>query len=269
MPDLSGINDPKYVSGQYSTAANLNTRLGLHERFSVNPYRWPHWVFDRFDLPGQCSILELGCGAGQLWTNNLDRLPPGWTICLSDQSEGMLAQARANLGEAAARFSFRQVDAQALPFADGSFDAVIANHMLYHLPDREKALAGIRRVLAPGGRLYASTNGARHLLELREMLVRFSPVLADWGVQITNSFTLVNGAEQLRRFFSCIRMERYKDALLVTEAEPLIEYVLSGRIHFSPEEKQEFARFVGQEMTRQGGKIYIAKEGGLFIAGPE
>ena len=269
MPDLSGINDPRYVSGQYSTAANLNTRIGLHEHFSVNPYRWPHWVFDRFDLPAQCSILELGCGAGQLWTNNLDRLPPGWTICLSDASAGMLAQARANLGAAAARFNFRQVDAQAIPFADGGFDAVIANHMLYHVPEREKARAGIRRVLAPGGRLYASTNGARHMLELREMLVRFSPVLADWGVQITKSFTLENGAEQLQRYFPFIRLERYEDALLVTDVEPLIEYVLSGRIHFTPAEKQEFTRFVEQEIARQGGKLHITKDGGLFIAGRE
>jgi SAM-dependent methyltransferase len=181
----------------------------------------------------------------------------------------MLAQARANLGEAAARFNFRQVDAQAIPFADGSFDAVIANHMLYHVPDRGQALAEIRRVLRPGGTLYASAGGGRHLLELREMLVRFSPALVDWGVQVSNAFTLENGAAQLRPWFPSIRLERYEDALLVTEAKPLIEYILSGRIEFSPEESDALIRFVGQEMARQGGKIYIAKESGLFIAGQE
>jgi ubiquinone/menaquinone biosynthesis C-methylase UbiE len=267
MPDLSGIADPKYVSGQYRSAAHLNTRIGLHERFSVNPYGWQRWVFDQFDLPAQCSILELGCGAGHLWTTNLDRLPPGWTVCLSDASAGMLAQARANLGESAARSSFRQVDARAIPFADGSFDAVIANHMLYHVPDRAKALAEIRRVLKPGGRLYTSTVGAGHLRELRAMLVRFSPVLADWGVSAANSFMLEDGAEQLRRWFPHVSVKRYEDALLVTEVEPLIEYILSGRIAFSPQEKQDLTCFVGQEMARQGGKIHITKEGGLFIAG--
>jgi SAM-dependent methyltransferase len=267
MPDISGINDPKYVSGQYRSADNLNARIGLHERFSVNPYGWQRWLFDQFEMPGQCSILELGCGAGQLWTTNLDRLLPGWTVCLSDGSDGMLAQARANLGEAAAHFTFRQVDAQVIPFADGSCDAVIANHMLYHVPDREKALAEIRRVLAPDGRLYASTIGCRHLLELRAMLARFAPVLADWGVSMANSFTLEDGAEQLARWFPSVRLVRYVDALLVTEAEPLIEYVLSGRATFSPEEQREFVRFVGQELARQGGKMRITKDSGLFMAG--
>jgi ubiquinone/menaquinone biosynthesis C-methylase UbiE len=61
-------------------------------------------------------------------------------------------------------------DAAWIPLADGSMDAVIANHMLYHVSDRRRALAEIHRLLRPGGRLYATTNGLGHMAELREPL---------------------------------------------------------------------------------------------------
>ncbi len=57
------------------------------------------------------------------------------------------------------RVQFKEIDAQSIPFEDETFDAVIANHMLYHVPDRPKAIAEIKRVLKPGGRLIATTIG--------------------------------------------------------------------------------------------------------------
>lgn len=80
----------------------------------------------------------------------------------------MLQAARQQLGEK--RFVYAVADAQALPFADATFDAVIANHMLYHIPDLPRALAEIRRVLKPAGRFYASTIGREHMHELDELI---------------------------------------------------------------------------------------------------
>jgi hypothetical protein len=51
---------------QYGISNNLTVRIDLHERFSTNSYRWMLWVFDHFDLPEPCRILELGCGVGKL-----------------------------------------------------------------------------------------------------------------------------------------------------------------------------------------------------------
>ena len=68
------------------------------------------------------------------------------------------------------RFTFEKIDAQSIPYRTDSFDAVIANHMLYHIPDLGKTLSEIRRVLKPEGHLYATTVGLNHMAELRACL---------------------------------------------------------------------------------------------------
>jgi len=78
----------------------------------------------------------------------------------------MLEEAQESLHDSLCPFTFAVVDAQAIPYPDAHFDAIIANHMLYHVPDRPKALAEIRRALKPGGHFYASTLGANHLREM-------------------------------------------------------------------------------------------------------
>src|SRR5215210_5060005 len=101
-----------------------------------------------------------------LWRENGERIPAGWTVALADLSVGMLEEARRQLRAPPRRFGLVNLDAQALPFALASVDAVIANHMLYHVPDRQRAYAEIRRALRPGGHLYAATNGGNSMREL-------------------------------------------------------------------------------------------------------
>ena len=66
------------------------------------------------------------------------------------------------------------MDAQSISYEDEIFDAVIANHMLYHVPDRMKAIAEIKRVLKWGGRFIATTVGSHHLKEMNNWLQRVS-----------------------------------------------------------------------------------------------
>jgi len=164
MPDF--LNPTYLVSDQYKDASNLNARIQLHERFSTNPYGWFHWVFDQLDLPAQAKILETGCGSGLLWSDNLRRIPAGWHIILSDFSPGMIRNCQVNLASAGNHFTHVVPDGAAISFLAETYDAVIANHMLYHLPDRARALSDIARILRPDGCLYAATNGENHLLEL-------------------------------------------------------------------------------------------------------
>ncbi len=67
-----------------------------------------------------------------------DRIPSTWDITLSDLSSGMLDSAWRNLVVTGRNYKFKEIDAQEIPFEDETFDAVIANHMLYHVPDRAK-----------------------------------------------------------------------------------------------------------------------------------
>src|SRR5437764_2121129 len=197
---LSRISDPMYLlTRQYQNASNLEARIALHARFSTNTYGWYTWLFEHLHLPPQSCVLELGCGTGRFWRASMDRIPEGWDVTLSDFSPGMLREAQQNLRDSQRPFAFAVIDAQAIPYEDESFDGVIANHMLYHVPDRPKAFAEIRRVLRPGGKLFAATNGWAHLRELN----RFVPEReTNFGRE--HGFNLENGRDELAAWFSTI-----------------------------------------------------------------
>ena len=88
------MTSQKLIAEQYRDSSNLDVRIGFHERFSINKYPWMRWVFDHFEFPPSCYILELGCGAGNLWVENSDRIREDWEIVISDASPGMLDKAR-------------------------------------------------------------------------------------------------------------------------------------------------------------------------------
>jgi ubiquinone/menaquinone biosynthesis C-methylase UbiE len=260
------LADPGYLATQYRDASNLNARIRLHTRFSTNKYGWTRWVFDRFSVPPVSELLELGCGPGNLWLENLDRIPAGWEITLSDSSLGMVQAAQRNLSSSQRRFRFERIDAQSIPCPDDSVDVVIANHMLYHVPDGEKAFSEIRRVLRPSGRFYASTVGRAHLQELYGLVKRFAPDAAPRDSSPAASFLLESGDEQLTRWFSSITLHRYQDALVVTEAAPLVAYILSSSRSTQIDERVvEFTEFVERELALHGS-IYVTKDSGMFEA---
>jgi SAM-dependent methyltransferase len=266
MPKMAGLADSQYVAEQYRKPANLNTRILLHQRFSVSKYGWQRWVFDQLCFPARGCVLELGCGTGELWLDNEDRIPETWQILLSDRSAGMVEQARQNLGHSRHAFRFGILDAQSIPLASQSLDGVVANHMLYHVPNRDRALGEIRRVLKPRGRLYASTVGRDHLREIRDLVTRFDARLSLWGGQTPDSFTLENGAAHLESWFATVTLTCYHDGLLVTEPAPLVDYILSGTLELTAEEQPAFSAFVKQEFERRGGEFYVTKASGVLEA---
>lgn len=265
MPE---INDQNYLlKTQYHNASNLNDRIQLHARFSTNPHGWHLWVFERLNIAPQSQILELGCGPGQLWRQNSARIPASWNITLSDFSPGMLEEAQRNLADSGRDFAFELFDAQAIPLPDASFDAVIANHMLYHVPDRARALAEIRRVLRPGGRLFAATVGQNHLHEIAELSRRFDPHITLWSDRTQDNFHLESGAAELAPFFSHVVLHHYQDSLRITEAEPLVAFVASydaGGL-FTDDRRVAFAAFIAQEIAHHG-PMHVTKASGMFEA---
>ncbi len=259
--------DPVYLkSHQYHDARNLDARVEIHRRFSTNSYGWFRWVFDALlKLPENAAILELGCGTGLLWKENAARIPASWDITLSDLSAGMVDAAWRNLVVVPRAFRFQEINAAALPCDDGSFDAVIANHMLYHVPERAKAISECRRVLRLGGRLFATTVGEHHLEELHR-------ILGGAGVghlmqSFSDPFTLENGAEQLRAAFPHVELSRYADALEVTDVGLLMDYVRSLIYSEELSERQlSRTQVCLEEELREKGKIFIRKDSGLFEA---
>jgi SAM-dependent methyltransferase len=209
------------VERQYATDANLRARIDLHQRFSTATEDWHRWVLDRVALPPGARVLEVGCGPAEFWKQNRDRLDASWQLILSDQSAGMIETARAVLGD---RAEYAVADVRDLPLPDESFDVVLANHMLYHVPDRPRAFAEIRRVLVPGGALHAATNGRGHLDELGTLFD--APF---W--RHLEAFGLETGPPQLEPFFADIRVERLEGELRVTEVEPVLAYIRSSFVY--------------------------------------
>lgn len=261
------FTDQTYLkTDQYRNADNLNARIELHQRFSTNPQGWFPWVWDTLEqLPQKARVLELGCGAGSLWTACPERIPAGWILTLSDLSEGMLQAAWRNLVVIGRGIKFEQIDAQSIPYPDETFDIIIANHMLYHVPDRCKALAEICRVLKLGGHLVAATNGEAHLKELGGWLRR---VDVEYGAaRPTSTFNLENAGAQLELYFSQITLNCYSDGLRITEIPPLLAYLHS--FVRAGEALEAVLAEIEQELTAElqsKGAIYVTKAGGLFLA---
>jgi ubiquinone/menaquinone biosynthesis C-methylase UbiE len=131
-------------------------------------------------------VLEVGGGEGELAERIADEL--GAEVVGIDQSERMVELQREKGIDA------RTGDVQELPFADGEFDVAVAAWMLYHVPDLERALAELERVLKPGGRLVAVTNAVEHLQELWDLARRATSLRRF-------SFRSDNGEEALRGHF--------------------------------------------------------------------
>ena len=224
MSDSDTLRD-----AQYKTSDNLSARADLFRRFSTARVPWNVWVFDHMlgaDLPGDARVADVGGGPGWLWQRNAARIPAGWQVTHTDLSAGMVAEARAHIARAGSFFEV--ADAQQLPFADASLDALVANHMLYHVPDRARALREFSRVLKPGGWLFATTNGENSEAEISALVEAFNRThggaLAAWPKM---SYTLESGKPELEVYFKRVELHRFDQTLRVTEAEPLAACIMS------------------------------------------
>jgi SAM-dependent methyltransferase len=134
-------------------------------------------VFERYarDLVGRARpigasdrILDLGCGTGIVARVLRERLGGAANVVGIDASAAMIEKARSIAPE----IDFREGNAMALPFADGSFELVLCQEMLQFVPDRVAALREVLRVLTPGGRLLTSTWRPRSVQPFHDALGR-------------------------------------------------------------------------------------------------
>jgi SAM-dependent methyltransferase len=253
------------VEEQYKAPMNLEARISLHVRFSTNKYGWHRWVFDQFEFRRGARVLELGCGVGRLWLDNVGRVPTDWDVTLSDFSEGMLQKTMQNLVDSGFCFSYRVINVGDISYPDEEFDAVIANHVLYYVEDRPRAFAEIRRVLKPGGRFYATTVGEQHMKEWRDLVTAFDVAIAFHDGTV-DGFLLENGVDQVAGWFEDIELRRYADGLIVTDAAALIDYIFSSTSIFNlpGPKKAELAEFIERQFAGQGDVFEITKDSGMI-----
>lgn len=258
---MNDIRNAGTVKEQYKTAGNLNARMSIHSKYSTNKQGFGNWIVSHYNFRKGMSVLELGCGTGVMWAGRTDIIGLCSRLILSDFSEGMLEKAKETLSGCDG-IGFRVIDIQNIPFADNEFDAVIANMMLYHVPDLPKGLGEVRRVLKENGTFYCATYGENGMMEhIRGM---FGEYRTDNSAN--RSFTLQNGAEKLAPFFSKIERYMYEDSLAVTDVEDMVEYIYSlGSMSGIKELPRETVRSV-LESNMTDGVLRIPKEYGMFAA---
>ena len=260
---LTGME--KSLKNQYQNATNISSRINLHSLYSQNKQGWFPWIFEQCRISPGLRILELGCGDGTLWTDNLSLLPEDISITLSDISNGMLRDARRAIGSSDTRFAFRAFDCRKIPCKDESFDLVIANHVLFYCDDIPAVLKEVRRVLAPGGRFLCSAYGKAHMQEVSQLVQDFDERIVLSADRLYERFGRENGQSILEPFFPKAHWLSYEDCLLVQDAEPLISYVLSchgNQNQYILDRYKEFRSYTARK-TAKGFRI--TKDAGVFL----
>ena len=260
---LTGME--KSLKNQYQNATNISSRINLHNLYSQNKQGWFPWIFQQCHIRPGLRILELGCGDGTLWTENLSLIPEDISITLSDISSGMLRDARRAIGSSDTRFAFRAFDCKKIPYKDESFDLVIANHVLFYCDDIPAVLKEVCRVLSPGGHFLCSAYGKAHMQEVSQLVEDFDDRIVLSADKLYERFGRENGRKILDPFFPDARWHSYEDFLLVQDAEPLISYVLSchgNQNQYILDHYKEFRAFATKK-TAKGFRI--TKDAGVFL----
>ena len=248
------------VKNQYSTPDKLNTRISIHKKYSVNKQGFGNWIYTNYRIEAGMKVLELGCGTGEMWIGQDELIGRCSRLILTDMSEGMIAAAKENL-KAHSNIEFCTVDIQDIPFADNEFDVVIANMMLYHVPDLERGLSEVARVLRSGGTFYCATYGENGITEYVEMLFDDFPISSVHNY----SFTLQNGKAVLEKYFGDVEKRLYEDSLEVTNVDDLIDYIYSLP---SFSDIQDYPRDTMRtvfEKDMRDGVLHVPKDYGMFI----
>jgi len=295
ITELTGMENS--LNTQYRNSGNISARIELHKNYSNNKKGWFPWLFEEIgfdeyiskiksagknagdnDLKqSRITVLEIGCGNGAFWRENIKKIPADMHIILSDVSLGMINDAGTLLKKEAGRseklnriidenFEFREFNANSIPLKDESVDIVIANHMLFYFDKPEKVLSEIKRVLKKGGFIFASTYGSEHMKEITDLVKEFDERIALAAKDLYLVFGLENGEKILKKYFSDIRKNVYDDFLFVDKAEPLLEYIMSchgNQRRYIPDRYKEFKAFV-EKKTKKGFKI--TKDSGYFKA---
>lgn len=250
---------------QYQNAANITARIRLHSLYSTNPLGWFVWLYQQASIQDGMKILEIGCGNGALWQQNLSVLPPHVQIVLSDISAGMIHDVQ-NRFRNDARFSYMVFDAAHMPFDDNTFDLVIANHMLFYCDDLSQVLQECARVLKVNGHLEASTYSSRHMKEITELVQSFSPQIVLSKDKLYEKFGLDHGAQLLSPYFRDIERRKYQDSIVLHEAEPLIAYILSCHGNQNQLLLDRYKEFHDYVVKMTAGGFTITKDAGVFLA---
>jgi SAM-dependent methyltransferase len=251
---------------QYRDSSNLAARANLHVKYGRAD--WFPWLASQIDWQAGGEVLEVGCGAGWLWGEAAAVLPSGLVLTLTDLSPGMVDEAVARARDTGryAAVEGKVTDAQRLPFADGSFDVTVSNHMLYHLPEPALGVAELARVVRAEGVSLVATNGRGHLQEIRDLRRELFPD-DDTPEETIDAFGIETGEPLLREHYAEVELRRHPDVLRCTDPEDVLAFAMSTppAEDASPDQARALRAAIDRRFEAGGGVMEINKNVGLFI----
>ncbi len=250
---------------QYADSRKLAARARLH-RHTIAEVGWFEWVARQLPVNSGDRVVDIGCGPGWFWANVADGLPDTLTLTLADQSAGMVREAVERCAALRAwSVDGRQADAAHLPFADGSFDGVVAMHMMYHLADQAAGIAEMHRVLKPGGWLAVTTNGAGNMREMYALTTVLGSAPADpAGI----AFGYDTAERLMRSQFGNVTSAEHPARMRITDPEDvfpaLTSYPPGDRA--SEPERAALRAAIARAFAKGGGVLDVRKEAALFLS---
>ena len=231
------LEDPRLVRDEYASEDRLQARASAY-RFAEGPDPRTLLVEAIAEISPR-RVLDVGCGPGEI-AESIDTAL-GVDIVGVDQSERMIELTTLRGIEA------RVGDVQQLEFPNESFDCALAAWMLYHVPDVDRALGELARVLRPGGRLVAVTNGRDHWRELHELL---------GTPRIQTTFSAENGEELLARHFARVECRDASGWVEFPDRETAQRFVESTIL--LAEGPHELPPFEGPLRVRRAPVVFVA-----------
>jgi ubiquinone/menaquinone biosynthesis C-methylase UbiE len=252
---------------QYADSSRLAARARLHVKYGTAAVAWFPWLATQIDWPAGAQVLEVGCGAGWMWAEAAARLPTDLELTLTDLSPGMVTEAVDRVGSLGRYRSAegRVADVQELPFRSSTFDVVMANYVLHHVPDAGRAVAEMARVLRPGGVAVVACVGDGHLAELRQ--IRREVFGEEWADAITDTFGASAGAHLLPSSFGQVDWRPYDDRLDCRDPDDVLAYLASTPpVEDADDHHQSrVAEVVKARFDAGGGRLRVSKDTGLFV----
>lgn len=260
---MSIVNNADNVSKQFSTDSNLSFRIKFYSKYDTAPQNFSDWLFEKYSFSENDTILELGCGNGCHWDNRIDALPSGCELILSDISDGMINEVKKKYSDKGV--TIKKIDIRSIPYDSDSIDVVIANHMLFHVLDLNKALNEVCRVLRTGGLFYAATDSDEGIRPyLHNVLTRFDQSNKAFTEKF--SFSLENGIKILQSMFTSVNKFEYDYPLSVRNTNDLMNWFMSTTdiSGYAAEYYDELYSYF-DNIRKKEGAIIIPKKSGIFV----
>lgn len=264
--------DRDWLRYQYADADRLRLRHEAHARHSENRGRFFDWLIGHLAPLPEELVADVGCGHGaQHPALRQSRV----RLVAMDLSPGMTRETRDQALALGLPVQVLRGDAERLPLADGACDRVMANHVLFHVPDRQRALEEMKRITRPGGRVVLATHAADNARRLRDLHDEVASALGYTPSPPVFARFHLGDLPLVEAVFPGARLNVRHDAFVFPDVDSALSYYASqliDRVTPLPEDGSHRPRLLQmmapeiQKIIDTEGVFRVPKNAGCFVA---